>query len=68
MKTNVAALLSRVQAMEFLGGISPSTLWRLEHQGSLKPIRIGRRVLFRQEDLDRLVAKAIRSPVRVEVP
>lgn len=66
MSTTSGTLLSREQAMAFLGGISASTLWRLEQQGSLKPVRIGRRVLFRHRDLERLVDKASYSSVRVE--
>ena len=41
-------------AAQALGGISRRTVWLLVQAGDLVPVRIGRRVLFRVEDLEAL--------------
>ena len=37
-----------------LGGVDPSTLWRWEKVGYLKPVRIGVKVYYRRGDIARL--------------
>ena len=36
-------------------GVDPSTLWRWEHAGYLRPVRIGVKVKYRKGDLDKLM-------------
>jgi len=50
----LSKLLSVPAAAEFLG-ISPYTVRAYVSQGKLKPTRIGRRVLFTHEELERFV-------------
>lgn len=38
-----------------LGGVNPSTLWRWEKRGYLRPVRIGVKVFYRKRDIDRLI-------------
>lgn len=40
----------------YLGGIGKSKLYDLINQEKLKPVRIGRKVLFRTTDLDAFIA------------
>lgn len=47
-------LLSREEAQAYLG-IGATMLWKLEAEGKVAAVRIGRRVLFRREDLDAFV-------------
>lgn len=49
-------LISRGEALKRLGIAAP-TLRKLEKRGILRPVRIGRSVKFRQEDIDKLAAK-----------
>ncbi|MCE1162417.1 MAG: helix-turn-helix domain-containing protein [Thiomonas sp.] len=46
-------LATAAQAASYLS-LSRTTLWRLERQGSLQPIRIGRALRFRWSDLQGL--------------
>ncbi|MEW6558960.1 MAG: helix-turn-helix domain-containing protein [Pseudomonadota bacterium] len=46
-------LATTADAVTFLR-LSRSTLWRLERQGALQPVRIGRALRFRWADLQRL--------------
>lgn len=46
-------LLSIRQAASLLG-VDRSTLWRWEKQGYLKPVRIGRKVRYKQVDVKKL--------------
>jgi excisionase family DNA binding protein len=50
----MSSLLSVEKAAEFLS-ISPWTVRAYLRNGQLKPTRIGRRVLLRQEELERFV-------------
>ncbi|MCU0671326.1 MAG: helix-turn-helix domain-containing protein [Myxococcota bacterium] len=47
-------LSSRVDAARFLG-ISLRTLDRLVEVGELTPVRVGRRVLFEQAEIERFI-------------
>lgn len=38
-------------------GISKATLWRRKEDGTLLPIKIGSRVMYKQSDIDKLVEK-----------
>ena len=40
-----------------LGGVNPSTLWRWEKRGYLRPVRIGVKVFYRKRDIDGLIGK-----------
>jgi excisionase family DNA binding protein len=53
-------LLSREQARAYLG-IGSTMLWKLEQEGQVHAVRIGRRVLFRPEDLDAFVVRCRES-------
>lgn len=37
--------------------LSASTLWKLEKQKKLIPVRIGRRVFYRRSDIDNIMSK-----------
>ena len=52
--TEPKRLLSRAEACAFLG-IHITTLYHLERQGKLPAVRIGKRVLFRIEDLEEFI-------------
>lgn len=52
------SLLTREEAAKFLR-ISLPSLHRRVKAGDLQPLHVGKRVLFRREDLDALVASAI---------
>ena len=43
-----------VARVRLLGGVDPSTLWRWEKVGYLKPVRIGVKVFYRRGDIARL--------------
>jgi hypothetical protein len=54
-------LLTRKQAAERLGGISVSTIVRLEQEGRLQPVRLTPRsgqVFYRATDLEMLVEES----------
>jgi excisionase family DNA binding protein len=44
-----------VEACDYLGGISRPTMYRLMGNGSLTPYRIGARVYFTIENLDKFI-------------
>lgn len=50
--STVRGLLTRDQAAEWLGGIHPRTVDRLTRSGDLAAVKIGKRVLYRQETLE----------------
>ena len=52
MDTNY--LMNVEGACQFLGGISRSSLYNLIRQGRVKRVKIGRRTMFRQSELERL--------------
>jgi excisionase family DNA binding protein len=54
-------LMTAKEASDFLR-ISRTTLSRLVRDGRIPAVRIGGRVLFRQESLDELVARAEQPP------
>ena len=56
-------LFSRLEACDYLR-IGPTTLWRITVKGLLPSVRIGSRVLYRQDDLDSFV-KHHRRTVRI---
>lgn len=53
-------LLSAKETRRLLG-ISKATLWRLTKTGALRPVRIGRRTLFRPEDVVRFIEDRLRE-------
>jgi excisionase family DNA binding protein len=55
------ALLSAAEAREYLGGISPQTLYRLVNEHGLPLVKIRRRSFFHRTDLDALVRASTRS-------
>lgn len=56
-------LYSRREACEFLG-IGPTTLWQLTRDRRLAAVRIGRRVLYQQIDLEQFIERASRASSR----
>jgi len=57
-------LLNRTEARAYLGGIGTTLIWRLEIDGELRAVRIGRRVMYRREDLDRFIERRARRDSR----
>jgi hypothetical protein len=59
-------LYSREQAAKLLGGVSVSTIIRLERAGKLQPIRLSgsptAQVFFRAKDVLTLVEGAVNAP------
>lgn len=51
-ETLVAKEEARVR---LLGGVDPSTLWRWEKRGYLRPVRIGVKVFYRRSDIDAII-------------
>lgn len=51
------ALKSVAEAAEILG-ISPWTVRAYIHDGKLRPVRLGRRVLLEEAELERFIARA----------
>ena len=51
------ALLDYPAAQSYLGTVSRSTLKALAANGELRVVRIGRRTMFRRDDLDRYIAR-----------
>ena len=58
---DMRALKSVHQAAELLG-ISPWTVRSYIRDGKLKPVRLGRRVLLAEDELERLVAEGQKPP------
>jgi excisionase family DNA binding protein len=54
-------LLTSSQVAERLA-ISRATLYRLTGEGKLVPVRIGRAVRFRPEDVDKLIEESLDKP------
>ncbi len=54
-------LHSEREAREYLGGISRTTLYREVRAGRLRPVKVGRRVLFDVADLDAYIARLKRE-------
>ena len=50
-------LLDYQATAQLLGGVSPKTVRRLVRNGTLRPVRIGRRVLFSRVDVERLLTR-----------
>ena len=48
-------LIQKEEARLILGGPDPSTLWRWEKVGYLKPVRIGVKVFYRRSDIDGII-------------
>ena len=48
-------LIQKEEARLILGGPDPSTLWRWEKAGYLKPVRIGVKVFYRRSDIDGII-------------
>lgn len=56
--------MSLREAREYLGGISPQTLYRLVADGQLRLVKLRRRSFIRVADLERLVAASTRRGTR----
>lgn len=54
-------LLSAHEAAEYLG-LSHRTLWAWAQQGQIPVVRLGRRVLFDQVDLDEVIEECTQWP------
>ncbi len=54
--TEQSSLLTAKEVSKMLR-VSASTLWKLEKQGKLMPVRIGRRVFYHQSDVDAILMK-----------
>jgi len=54
-------LLSAKEAAEYLG-LSHRTLWAWAQQGQIPVVRLGRRVLFDQVDLDEVIEECTQWP------
>jgi excisionase family DNA binding protein len=52
-----SALLDYEAAQAYLGGVSRSTLKMLAAKSELRVLHVGRRTLFRREDLDAFIAR-----------
>lgn len=44
-------LISEAQLIEKLGGVHPSTIWRHEKKGRLKPIKVGANKFYRLSEV-----------------
>jgi excisionase family DNA binding protein len=51
------ALLDYDAAQQYLGGLSRSGVKALAAAGAIRVIRIGRRTMFRRDDLDAFIAR-----------
>jgi excisionase family DNA binding protein len=58
------ALMTTSQARQYLGGVSPQTLYRLINEEGLPLVKIRRRTFFRRSDLDALVRASTRAERR----
>lgn len=56
VSTKAVPLIGARETRLYLGGIGKSKLYDLINQKKLKPVRIGRKVLFRTTDLDAFIA------------
>ena len=56
------ALLDYGAAQRYLGGVSRSTLKALAANKELRVVRIGRRTMFRRDDLDAFIARKSVAP------
>jgi excisionase family DNA binding protein len=50
-------LLSTKDSCRVLGGISLRTLFRLIEANQLRPIRVGRRIFFSEDELKRFISE-----------
>jgi hypothetical protein len=51
-------LIAKEEArVRLLGGVDPSTLWRWEKRGYLRPVRIGVKVFYRRSDIDTIIKR-----------
>jgi excisionase family DNA binding protein len=57
----LAALLDYNATQEYLGGLSRSTLKALATNGEIRVVHIGRRTMFRRDDLDAFIARKSRA-------
>ena len=57
-----ASLLSYGDAQTYLGGLSRSTIKQLAATGEVRVVRVGRRTLFRRDDLDAYVRRHTTQP------
>ncbi len=54
--TNLSALFNEPQAAKFLGGVSTKHLFNLRKRGELPFVRIGRRVMYAKNSLEKMIA------------
>jgi excisionase family DNA binding protein len=57
-------LLTQEEAARTLR-ISKTSLWRLRNRGKIRTVLVGKRVLFRQEELEKFIAEHT-FPKRIE--
>ena len=65
---NTVTLIDRKAAAQVLG-VSPGTLanWQCSHFRKVPHVKIGRRVMYRRQDLDAWIEKQVVNPVGDEV-
>lgn len=47
-------LITREEVIKLLR-ISPPTLWRMQNRGDLNPVKVGRRIMFRESEVTQLI-------------
>lgn len=47
-------LITRGEVIKLLR-ISPPTLWRMQNRGDLNPVKVGRRIMFRESEVTQLI-------------
>lgn len=47
-------LITREEVIKLLR-ISPPTLWRMQGRGDLNPVKVGRRIMFRESEITQLI-------------
>jgi hypothetical protein len=61
--TDGVQLRTICQTCEKLGGLTRQTLHDLQRDGRIIPVRVGRRVMYEQAEIDRFVASCRRTEV-----
>jgi len=57
LKVDTDVLVAKEEARVRLGRPAPSTLWRWEKAGYLKPVRIGQKVFYRKSHIEALIKR-----------
>jgi excisionase family DNA binding protein len=61
--TMTSGNLTRREAAEFLR-VGSTTLWKLDRDGALCPVRVGSRCLYRREDLEKFLSRLAKQQAR----